>query len=686
MQRTLLNPTLLLAFALMAIILMMILPMPAWVLDVGLAFSFGLAILIFTITLFVERPLEFSSFPTLLLASLMLRLSLNVSSTKLIIGQGHSGTQAAGQVIEGFAEFIMGGSVFLGLVVFGILMIVNFAVITKGAGRMAEVGARFALDAMPGKQLSIDADLSSGAITHEQAKARRADEQAETTFFGSLDGASKFVKGDAVAGLLITLLNLIMGLAMGIIAHGMPIAQAFETYAILTVGDGLVSQIPALIISIAAALLLARGGTTGSTDLAVIAQIRKYPAALAAVGGLMLVFAIVPGLPFVPFVIGAAILIALSVATYRHHLTDEPTDTDDTAPIEQAPLGDLLDVDDIHIEFAPDLIPMVLDPGTGLDVRIANMRKFLAQRFGLLLPRIRLTDEPSLGAGQYQIRVMDVPAAKGDLIPDRVMILLPEHQTVRFQGIDATEPVYGAPARWIKAAEQDQAEMAGLTQVAPTEVLATHLLEVLRKNFPKLITLRMVKQLIDEQTQLSDQQKAQSNQSLFNDLIPDKVTMELIVAVLRNLVAEHISVRNLPLIVETLASCGTTQPDIATEFVRQKLGHQIISELKGEQDQLPLVQLSNDWESEFETYQIDLPNGVQDVALPPDIFAALTQSVADKIQALEKSWGQLAVITSANRRRFLATLIRAKGLRTPVISFEELGYDTAAAIVGVVEK
>lgn len=651
-----------------------------------MAFSFGLAILIFTITLFVERPLEFSSFPTLLLASLMLRLSLNVSSTKLIIGQGHSGTQAAGQVIEGFADFIMGGSVFLGLVVFGILMIVNFAVITKGAGRMAEVGARFALDAMPGKQLSIDADLSSGAITHEQAKARRADEQAETTFFGSLDGASKFVKGDAVAGLLITLLNLIMGLAMGIIAHGMPIAQTFETYAILTVGDGLVSQIPALIISIAAALLLARGGTTGSTDLAVIGQIRKHPAALAAVGGLMFVFAIVPGLPFVPFVIGAAILIALSVATYRHDPTDDGTDTDEIAPTEQAPLGDLLDVDDIHIEFAPDLISMVLDPGTGLDVRIANMRKFLAQRFGLLLPRIRLTDEPALGAGQYRIRVMDVPAARGTLIPDRVMILLPEHQSVPFQGIDATEPVYGAPARWIKATEQDQAEMAGLTQVAPTEVLATHLLEVLRKNFPKLITLRMVKHLIDEQSQLSDPQKAQSNQALFNDLIPDKVTLELIVAVLRNLVAEHISVRNLPLIVETLASCGATQPDIATEFVRQKLGHQIIAEIKGEQDQLPLVQLSNDWESEFETYQIDLPNGVQDVALPPDLFATLTQSITDKIQALEKSWGQLAVITSANRRRFLATMIRAKGLRTPVISFEELGYDTAAAIVGVVEK
>src|SRR6056297_1083853 len=257
------QPTILLALALMAIIVMMILPVPAWVLDVGLAASFALAILIFTITLFIERPLDFSAFPTILLASLMLRLSLNISSTTLIIGQGHTGTGAAGDVIEGFAMFVMSGSVFLGLVVFCVLLIVNFVVITKGAARMAEVGARFALDGMPGKQLAIDADMSAGAIGHEEAKERREREQAETTFFGSLDGASKFVKGDAVAGLLITLLNLIVGLLVGVLMHGMPIAEAFETYAILTVGDGLVSQIPAVIISIAAALLLARGGATG---------------------------------------------------------------------------------------------------------------------------------------------------------------------------------------------------------------------------------------------------------------------------------------------------------------------------------------------------------------------------------------------------------------------------------------
>jgi flagellar biosynthesis protein FlhA len=278
------------------------------VLDIGLALSFALAILMLTVTLFIERPLEFSAFPTILLASLMLRLSLNVSSTKLIIGQGHTGTDAAGHVIQGFADFIMGGNLLLGIVIFSVLLIVNFVVITKGAGRMAEVGARFALDGMPGKQLAIDADMAAGAITHEEAKIRRERELAETNFFGALDGASKFVKGDAVAGLLITVLNIVMGLIMGVFVHGMPLANAFETYSILTVGDGLVSQIPAVIISVGAALLLSRSGATGAADVSFFAQLGRFPGALGTVALLMALIAIIPGMPFLPFMFGAALL------------------------------------------------------------------------------------------------------------------------------------------------------------------------------------------------------------------------------------------------------------------------------------------------------------------------------------------------------------------------------------------
>ena len=364
------HPTVLLAFAIMAVIIMMILPVPAFILDLGLALSFALAILMLTVTLFIERPLDFSAFPTILLTSLMLRLSLTVSSTKLIIGNGHTGTDAAGHVIEGFANFIRGGNVLLGIVIFLVLMIVNFIVITKGAGRMAEVGARFALDGMPGKQLAIDSDMAAGAIDHAEAKRRREQELAETNFFGSLDGVSKFVKGDAVAGLLITGLNIVVGLIMGVALHGMPFSQAFETYAILTVGEGLVSQIPAVIISVAVALLLARGGTKGATDVSFFAQLGRYPGALGTVAVLMAVFAVVPGMPFLPFILGAAGLAVAAYYGYQRTETAALTPLPATDPPRARQMGDILDFDDIHIEFAPNLVAMVLDPATGLEARV----------------------------------------------------------------------------------------------------------------------------------------------------------------------------------------------------------------------------------------------------------------------------------------------------------------------------
>ena len=447
----LMRPTVILAVALLAVIVMMVLPMPSWVLDIGLAASFALAILIFTVTLFIERPLDFSAFPTVLLASLMLRLSLNVSSTKLIIGNGHTGTKAAGNVIEGFAMFVMGGSILIGLVVFCVLLIVNFIVINKGATRMAEVGARFALDGMPGKQLAIDADMSAGAISHEEAKRRRETEQAETTFFGSLDGASKFVKGDAIAGLLITALNLVVGLLIGVLMHGMPLAAAFESYAILTVGDGLVTQIPAVIIAIASALLLARGGATGTADFALMSQLGRFPAALGTVGVLMGLFALVPGLPFVPFLLGGLICGA---GAYFAHRRMQQTAEQEATPTEasakdQPSLADRLVLDDIHLEFAPDLVDMVLDPAIGLDARIANIRNHVAMTFGVILPEIRLTDDAALPDGTYRIKIHGVEQARDQLRPGRRLVLIAEEGVQGLEGESVKEPVYGAPGLWV---------------------------------------------------------------------------------------------------------------------------------------------------------------------------------------------------------------------------------------------
>lgn len=683
------SPTVMLALALMAVIVMMILPMPAWVLDVGLAASFALAILIFTVTLFIERPLDFSAFPTVLLASLMLRLSLNISSTKLIIGQGHTGTNAAGDVIEGFAQFIMGGSVFLGLVVFGVLLIVNFMVITKGAARMAEVSARFALDGMPGKQMAIDADMSAGAIDHTQAKERREREQQETTFFGSLDGASKFVKGDAVAGLLITLLNLVMGLVMGAVVHDMPIAAAFETYAILTVGDGLVSQIPAVVISIASALLLARGGTQGATDLALFDQLGKYPAAMGTVAVLMVLFALVPGLPFLPFILGGSILGYAARVLYlreKRRIQTAAEAVDETAARPTASLGDVLDLDDVHVEFAPDLVSMVLDAGTGLDTRISNMRNHVAMVYGLILPDIRLTDQPELQTGEYLIRVQGVEQARGTLNPDLVLSLQPDGATGLPAGTDVNEPVYGAPGRWISPKDQDAAAVLGATIVTPPEILATHLLEVIRQNFARLLTLKSLRRLLTEMTRLSDTDRADANRKLLDELIPDKVPIDTLHSVLRLLLDERVSIRNLPLILETIAEArlSTTQPEALCEHVRQRLGFQLVAELKRPDGTIPLVQLAPEWEERFTAYQIDSKSGGIDIALPPETFNSLADGISSRLSEIADQGLFPALVTSTRRRRFVRTIMRARGLANPVLSFEEIGLEARPSLVGVV--
>ena len=685
--KALFSPTVLLAVALMAVIVMMVLPVPSVVLDIGLAASFALAILIFTVTLFIERPLDFSAFPTILLASLMLRLSLNVSSTKLIIGQGHTGTQAAGEVIEGFAQFIMGGNVFLGLVVFCVLLIVNFMVITKGAARMAEVGARFALDGMPGKQLAIDSDMSAGAIDHQEAKERREREQQETTFFGSLDGASKFVKGDAVAGLLITLLNLVAGLIMGIAVHGMPIGSAFETYAILTVGDGLVTQIPAVIISIASALLLARGGAKGATDLAVFAQLGRHPTALATVAVLMGAFALLPGLPFLPFMAGA---VGLGFASYFISKRKTETAQDlivskEPQVVGDRPLGDILELDDIHIEFAPDLVNMVLDPGTGLDARIANMRTHVASVFGLILPEIRLTDHPGLASGTYIVRIQGVEQARANVNSDQILALVPDDPINLPEGEDTIEPVYGAPARWINERDQENAALAGITLVTPTEILATHLLEVVKRNFSRLLTLKSLRRLLAEMVNISDPARAEANKKLLEELIPDKVPVDVLHAVLRLLLDEQVSIRNLPLILEATADARgqNALPEAICEHVRQRLGFQLVAEVRRDDGTVPLVQLAPEWEDTFSTYQVDAERGL-DIALPPDIFNLLADNVAGKLQDANQKGIFPAIVTNTRRRRFLRTVMRAKGLNAPVLSFEEIGVDARPSLVGVV--
>ena len=679
------QPTILLALALMAVISMMVLPMPAWMLDIGLSVSFALAILIFTVTLFIQRPLDFSSFPTILLGALMLRLSLNVSSTKLIIGEGHTGPAAAGGVIEGFAMFIMGGNIFLGLVVFGVLLIVNFIVITQGAGRMAEVGARFALDGMPGRQLAIDSDLAAGAITHEEAKERRKIEQEETTFFGSLDGASKFVKGDAIAGLLITFLNLIMGLAMGMAAHGLSFSQAIETYAILTVGDGLVSQIPSVITSIAAALLLSKGGQKGAADVAMIHQLGGYPGALGTVAGLMAAFALLPGLPFVPFILGASILAIAAVLAGR--MREEPATPAEAAsedtPAPAATLGDLLEVDEVHVRFSPNLIGSVMEPGAGLESRIANMRRHIASEFGFVIPEIRLTDDAMLPADAYVIQIQGVEVGAANLRPNHVLTLLNEDVPFDVAGEDVAEPVYGAPARWIPDAHHDDAAALGLPVVSPGEVVATHLLEAIQSSFSRLLTRRALRKLLDAFTSVTDPERSDANKKLLDEFVPDKVPVDVLQAVLRMLLEERVSIRNLPLILEAISEArSTNQPtEEIVEHVRRRISFHIISRLQDSDGSLPLIQLAPEWEATFAEHERDDAGG-RDVALPPEEFNRLAGSVQGMIARAAARAANPVIATSARRRRFVRHVMDAKGISNPVLSFEEIGATRNLTLLG----
>ena len=682
------NPTALLAIGLMMVILVMVLPVPAWVMDIGLTCSFAFAILIFTTAIFIEKPLDFSSFPSVLLASLILRLALNVSSTKLIIGDGHTGTDAAGGVIQGFAMFIMGGNLFVGLVVFGVLVIVNFMVITKGAGRMAEVGARFALDAMPGKQLAIDSDLAVGAITHEEAKKRRQKEQEEAAFLGSLDGASKFVKGDAIAGLMITALNLVAGIGIGLTVHHLSFSQALSNYSILTVGDGLVSQIPAVIVSVAAALLLSKGREDGSIDLALVAQLGGNAAALFIVAGILAVFALFPGLPFIPFMLAAIGFATVAWSTHQQHRAaeaqKEASEEEETA--EPVMFGDSIHSDEIHLEVAPDLVNLVLLGDNGFESRIQKIRRYIAEEYGFVLPPIRMTDNPTLKKNEYRIRIQGVRIDSGFLRPGSVLALIEDDQLPHLDGEKVKEPVYKAAARWLTSGRKQELAAAGIPAVEPIEVLATHMLETIQANFSLIFTRIVMLDTLDALTRVSDPDRAAANRRFLDEYIPGKVTPELLLSVIRLLLEERVSIRNLFLIIETLAEAKQSGANIqrSVELVRQRLAFQIVDRLQDEQGRLPLVQLSTNWEQKFAQYEINNENGGSDIALPPELFGELTNSVQSKLNEAAKKGVIASIATTSRRRRFLQTVLVSKGIRNAVLAYEEINAKTKPYIVGVV--
>ena len=589
-----------LALGVVAILLMLIVPMPSWLLDFALAISITFSVLVLMTCLFIEKPLQFSSFPTILLIATMLRLSLNLASTRLILDQGHTGPDAAGRVIQAFGEFLMGGTVVIGIIVFAILIIVNFIVITRGSGRIAEVAARFSLDAMPGKQMAIDADLSAGLINEDEARQRRKQLEDESTFFGSMDGAAKFVRGDAIAGLLITFINIIGGMIVGVAIQDMTFGDAIDRYTVLTVGDGLVSQIPALIVSTAAGLLVTKSGVTGSTDKALVGQLSEYPKAVAVSSFLLIALGLMPGLPFLPFALIGGGLGYAAYALYRRAERQEEERTaiqhaeqGEAKPIEE-PITTALAIDQIRLELGYGLLPLINDDsGYRLTDQIKALRRQLASERGFVMPSVRILDNMQLPANGYIIRVKETEAGRGDLRPGMLLVMDPRGEPVALTGEETQEPAFGLPATWVDGSMKEEASFRGYTVVDAATVATTHLTEVIKDNMPDLLSYAETQKLLDD--------LPGEHQKLVADLIPSQISVSGVQRVLQGLLGERVSIRDLPTILEGIAeAAGFTQSLVMiTEHVRGRLARQLSSANANAEGFIPLITLSPEWEQAF---------------------------------------------------------------------------------------
>lgn len=590
-----------LAAGVMLILTVLILPLPAWALDVGLSLSITISVLILMVAIFIEKPLQFSAFPTVLLITTLIRLALNLASTRLILSHGHEGIEGAGQVIAAFSSFIMSGNFVIGIIVFAILVIVNFVVITKGSTRIAEVAARFTLDAMPGKQMAIDADLSAGLCDEPTARKRRSELEQESAFFGAMDGASKFVRGDAVAGLLITAINVIAGMVIGMAQNGLTFAQAADIYTKLTVGDGLVTQVPALIVSVAAGMLVTKAGIQESVDQALFAQLAGYPRAVGMAAGLMMMMALVPGMPFLPFAVlgggmgtAAFFLDRRKRAQAEEEVQVQAEQALQQTPVPEEPISTALKIDLIRLELGYGLLQLINNPkGQRLTDQIKSLRRAVAAEMGFVMPSVRIQDNMQLPANTYVVHIKEVEAGRGDLRPNMLLIMDPRGEDISLPGEKTREPTFGLPAMWIDPAAREEALFRGYTVVDPPTVITTHLTEVVKDNMPELLSHAETQKLLDE---LDKEQ-----QKLVAELVPSQMTVGGLQRVLQNLLGERVSIRDLPTILEGIAeACGHTRNiTMITEHVRSRLARQISDANCGPQGFIPLLTLSPEWEQAF---------------------------------------------------------------------------------------
>jgi flagellar biosynthesis protein FlhA len=662
-----------LAVGVMTILVVLILPLPATLLDLALAISIILSVLILMTALFIHAPLEFSAFPTVLLIATMLRLALNLASTRLILARGHEGTAAAGHVIEAFGNFVMGGNFVIGIIVFTILIIVNFVVITKGSGRIAEVAARFHLDAMPGKQMAIDADLSAGLIDEAEARRRRRQLEDESGFFGAMDGASKFVRGDAIAGLLVVFINVIGGMIIGIAQQGLSFAEAARTYTLLTVGDGLVTQVPALIVSTAAGLLVSKAGIAGAADQALVRQLSGYPKALGMSGAVMMVMALLPGIPMLPFLVlggGAGALAYVIDRKQKQQLVTEAqkTETAKAAVPTEEPISAALKIDDLKIELGYALLPLVNGGASGNDrltEQIKALRKSLATELGFVMPAVRILDNVQLDANTYVIKIKEVEAGSGRIWPGQYMVMDPAGGQVTLPGVHTQEPTFGLPATWVDAALKEDAALKGYTVVDAATVLSTHLTELIKSNVAELLSYAEVSKLIKE---LPKEQG-----ELLKDIVPAQITLSGIQRVLQLLLAERVSIRDLPTILEGIADAipATRNPIMLAEHVRGRLARQLCAQFTGAGGYLPLIALSARWEQAFAESIVGQGDD-RHLAMQPSVLTEFVTLVRQRFEEAAREGEAPVLVTSAGIRPFVRSVVERFRSQTPVMSQAEI--------------
>lgn len=668
-----------LAIGVVALLAVLILPLPTLLIDLGLALSITTSVLVLMVALFLRRPLDFTSFPTLLLLTTLLRLSLDIAATRLILSHGSQGTDAAGQVIAAFGGFLMGGDVVIGLIVFSILLVVNFMVITKGSGRIAEVAARFSLDSIPGKQMAIDAELSAGHIDEKIARRRRAELEQESGFFGAMDGAAKFVRGDAVAAVIITGINIVGGLAIGIVQHGMPFAEAAHTFTRLTVGEGLVSQIPALLVSVAAGIVITKGGTEGTTDRALIRQLGGSSKPLALAAGAAGVLALMPGLPAFPFLALAG--LSGSAAFFRHRNpppSDHPAPPTQPAPPTEPPISEALRIDMIRLELGYGLLALAGGDSPRLTEQIKSLRRSIAAEMGFVLPPVRIQDNMQLGPDSYVIRIKEIEAGRGELRPTMLLAMDPKGNVPDVPGEPTREPAFGLPALWIEPTRKEEALFRGATVVDPPSVLITHLTEVVKQTMAELLSYSETQKLLDE--------LPREQQKLVADLIPSQVTVGGVQRVLQALLAERVSIRDLPTILEGIheaAGGGARSLPILVAHVRTRLARQLCDSYTGPSGYLPLISLSPEWEEGFSQALTGPPEDRQ-LAIQPARLAEFMQKLRSAFDAASAGGEQPVLLTSGQIRLHVRAVVERMRPATPVLAQNEIYARARIRTVGTI--